>query len=98
MDRCQRRVSLALVGGLVPCGCFFLSIYFQHSEGLGPVNLSLMDSVEAVLACLRGPWIIGGDFNMTPDQLASSGWLDKIGGVIVAPHDHVDAARSHSAT
>ena len=32
-------------------------------------------------------WVIAGDMNMTPDQLARSGWLEKVDGVIVVPHN-----------
>ena len=34
---------------------------------------------------MKGPWIIGGDFNMTPSELEDSGWLETVKGVVVAP-------------
>ena len=32
---------------------------------------------------IRGPWAIGGDWNCTPEELESTGWLKIIGGKIV---------------
>ena len=38
-----------------------------------------------MLATLRGPWILGGDWQCTPDELRSTGWLNIVKGVIDAP-------------
>ena len=32
------------------------------------------------------PFIIGGDMNMTPQDLADTGWVDSIRGRIIAPN------------
>ena len=37
------------------------------------------------LNTLTGPWIVGGDWNCTPEDLRATGWLKKVSGVIVAP-------------
>ena len=34
----------------------------------------------------RGPWVIAGDWNCTPDDLRNTGWLELVGGRNVAPH------------
>ena len=31
------------------------------------------------------PWILGGDWNCTPQELRDTGWLQKVGGTIHAP-------------
>ena len=38
-----------------------------------------------MIATLSGPWIIGGDWQCTPDELRSTGWLKIVKGVIYAP-------------
>jgi hypothetical protein len=40
-----------------------------------------------VIGALQGPWLLGGDFNLEPDALASCGWLDLVGGRIAAPSE-----------
>ena len=41
--------------------------------------------MAAVLGTIVGPWIIGGDWNCTPDELQKTGWLRLVKGVICAP-------------
>ena len=48
-------------------------------------NLDLLDSMAFTILGLVGPWIIGGDWNCTPQDLAATGWLQKVGGTIHAP-------------
>ena len=33
---------------------------------------------------VRGPWIIGGDWNLSPEALAESGWVNEVEGKIIA--------------
>ena len=49
-------------------------------------NLDLLDTIAFTLGGLVGPWILGGDWNCTPADLAATGWLQKVGGVIHAPN------------
>ncbi len=55
------------------------------SEGPTERNLALLQHVAAKLALLTGPWVLGGDFNMTPAVLGATGWLGLVRGVVVAP-------------
>ena len=41
--------------------------------------------MAAVLDTIQGPWLIGGDWNCTPDELRKTGWLRLVKGVICAP-------------
>ena len=45
----------------------------------------MLKEVAVAIRQLRGQWVLAGDWNMTPEVLASSGWLDVIKGTIVAP-------------
>lgn len=38
-----------------------------------------------MIATQRGPWILGGDWQCTPDELRITGWLKTVKGVIYAP-------------
>ena len=65
------------------------SLYLFSMIGKGGVrakcNVDLLDSVAFTLVGLVGPWIIGGDFNCTPEELIATGWLKKVGGIVHAP-------------
>ena len=63
----------------------FVSVNFRHSEGLSDANLHIMKETAAFLRTVRGPWVLAADFNMPPDVLRASGWLDVIKGVVHAP-------------
>ena len=68
--------------GGVHCG----SIYCHHGIGIAaPANLDFLQGVAGVLCRLAGPWLIGGDWNCTPEQLSATGWLKLIGAKIFAP-------------
>ena len=72
--------------GAVCRGCIhLLSIYLYDGEGLSPRNLDILQEVAFVVARLRGPWCLAGDFNCEPGELERSGWLQLVSGCIVAP-------------
>ncbi len=61
------------------------SVYLRTAEGMSDANVDILQHVAEDLAGVRGPWILGGDFNMTAEELAASGWLDFVGGVAIVP-------------
>ena len=61
------------------------SIWLFDSQGASQQNLAVLGAAAEQLALLRGPWVIGGDWNMPPHDLAATGWPDLVGGTIVAP-------------
>ena len=62
-----------------------MSIYLCESEGLSSENMSILEAAAVALGTATGPWIVGGDWNMPPQLLLQSGWLEIVQGVIVAP-------------
>ena len=62
-----------------------MSVYLWCSEGLSTRNLDLLQTVAGALVELNGQWLIAGDFNMPPDVLRQSGWLNVVRGAIHAP-------------
>ena len=40
---------------------------------------------EHTLDNIMGPWVIGGDWNCEPDDLIQTGWVKRVGGVVIAP-------------
>ena len=52
-------------------------------------NMALLVAAVALIATLRGPWIMGGDFNLEPCVLEASGFLKLVERVRcrpLAPH------------
>ena len=37
------------------------------------------------IKAVKGLWCIAGDWNLTPEELARTGWLEQIGGTIIRP-------------
>ena len=79
------RVHVAWIGSICRGGFFLLSIYLWDSEGLSERNLAVLHRAAAIAHSISGPWLIGGDFNLSPTELLQSGWLAIVGGSIVAP-------------
>ena len=65
-------------------GIFLGSIYPKDSEGLSDTYRNLLEAVATTLGTLKGPWVIGGDWNLAPAVLAASNWLNIVDGVIFA--------------
>ena len=67
-------------------GVHVASAYFH--DAIGPdakANRELRESMAFTLNSLKGPWILGADWNCTPEELQATGWLQKVGGVVCAP-------------
>ena len=78
------RITLAWVDAVVRGGITCMSIYLRTAEGLSQANAGILEQAAVALNGLRGPWIVGGDWNIQPDTLADSRWLQMVGGVIFA--------------
>ena len=84
-DAMRSRVQVRWMGAVCRGGLHLVSVYLWHTEGLSQRNLDLLQCLAGVLRQLRGPWIVGGDFNLTPDMLRTSGWLFLVNGVLHSP-------------
>ena len=60
-----------------------ISLYLKDGEGMSPTNLSRLGQVHDLIKSLKVPWIVLGDFNMSPATLDQGGFLDLLGGTVV---------------
>ena len=52
---------------------------------MSDTNAAILTQLAAAIAAVRGPWIVGGDWNMTPETLMDSNWPNIVRGRIHAP-------------
>ena len=78
------RICVAWGDTIVKGGVYFISIWPVDSQGLSPTNMAILETVGGILATLKSPWIIGGDWNMSPEVLQESNWPSMVHGSIVA--------------
>ena len=78
------RLTLAWVDAVVRGGVNCMSIYLRSAEGMSAANQAILEQAAAALNAFTGPWITGGDWNIPPETLADSRWLDIVGGVTFA--------------
>ena len=72
----------AVCKGGVHFGSCYLHCNWEHNRLF---NLDLLQHISAMIATLGGPWILGADWQCTPDELRRTGWLKIVKGVIDAP-------------
>ena len=82
------RVQLQKVGAVCTRGLHAGTMYLI--DGIGPThprNVDVLDEMAKRLSLISGPWVLCGDFNCEPAELAATGFLDLINGNIHAPTD-----------
>ena len=80
------RLSAVWTNAVLPRGLLLVSAYFWTGEGLTERNLRLLERAGDVARAFGGLFLIGGDFNMTPEELdAMRSWLDRMGVAVVRP-------------
>ena len=65
------RITSVWIDGVVRGGLLVLALYLWHSEGLSNKNLQILWDAGELITKHGGPWLIGADFNMTPEQAGS---------------------------
>ena len=82
------RFQLQHVGAVCKGGLRLGLIYLVDLIGpAAPMNLAVLDKAAEALSTVKGPWIIGGDFNSTPEEGAQTGFLNLVQGVAHYPNE-----------
>ena len=63
----------------------FVAVYLQDSVGWGGRNGGVLRDIESTCRAMRIGFVIGGDWNMTPEELNEEGWVEHLGGVCKTP-------------
>ena len=81
--RFRLRISYAWLGSGRKGGIHVLSVYLWTAEGTSQRNKDLLGEVERITKTLRGPWVVGGDFNLDPEEVKS--WATSNGANVYCP-------------
>ena len=68
--------------------CTFTASYLDtQKEGtpLSANNKIKLALLGGFIKVVKGLWCVAGDWNLTPEELARTGWLDQVGGTIICP-------------
>ena len=63
------RLAHAWLGLGMRGGIHVFSTYGWTSEGMSARNLELLGEIARVTKLVKGPWIVGGDFNLAPEKM-----------------------------
>jgi ribonuclease HI len=73
----------------------FIAVYLEPGLAAEQGNLDTLADIADTLRTTKCSFVIGGDWNRTPEQLATTGWPHFVGGSIVtAGDDHTCTAGS----
>ncbi len=74
-------------------------VYLCDGKGLAPCNMEILGNVGTCLN-IQGkedPFIVGGDFQMTPQEIAAAGFAQETGGMLVAAGAPAGTCRTHQS-
>ena len=61
-----------------------LSVYLKNSTPLHcPPNAEILSRLVAILKHRTGPWLVAGDFNVEPQEIAVTTLVQELGGQII---------------
>ena len=79
------RCAMAHWGAAIPGGIVVCSLYLVTGVASGDRNMGILRKVGGELRSHGRPVIVGGDWQMTAQELLATGWCDLFGAVVVAP-------------
>ena len=84
-DLVEHRLQLALVNAVSKSALFCLSAYLIDGDGLGDANKTILEHAAVALNVLKAPWVMAGDWHLSQEQVAASGLLQMVDGVLFQP-------------
>ena len=65
-------------------GVTLVTVHLEPGIRASGLNLWLLEALATFCLGFDGPWIAMGDWNMEPSELAQAGWVNLVGGKVVA--------------
>ena len=82
LDYSHSRISARHVHAMLKEGVTLVTVYLEPGIRAAGPNLWLLEALAAVCLGFDGPWIAMGDWK----KLGRAGWVDLVGGKVVAPN------------
>ena len=79
-----RWIAVRIGGGLGGGGITVVSLYATVGIGAQGENIELLKDGGQFLEHTGGHWIIAGGFNMTPQEVACTGWIRKLSADVIS--------------
>ena len=67
-----------------------VATYGHTGDKGGPNNLALLEFIGQTLEMYEA-WCVGGDWNLTPEELADTGWLDKTKATVLEQDEDTES-------
>jgi len=80
--RILARVCPVRVKGLLRGGFVAIAIHLVDGLRFEGANGIILRLLSGFLSQLKGAWVVGGDWNMTPSELGQCGFLSHVGGSV----------------
>ena len=80
----RARLQVVVIDAGFRHGFALASLYCLHAIGVSGPNVILLEVLAATLDMLGLPWVVGGDWNLSPAELEQSSWLSVVDGAIKA--------------
>jgi endonuclease/exonuclease/phosphatase family metal-dependent hydrolase len=71
------------------------AVYLHVGEVWSERNLEIMQSLGSSLVALNQPFVIMGDFNMSPNEFSQDEFLNNVNASVVAPDTETFRQRDH---
>ena len=79
----RTRIAHVHIGAVCRGGVHCFSVYLATCEGISARNRALLVDLAWLIKSVRGPWVVMGDWNLQPETLEASGWVDEVEGKII---------------
>ena len=96
MSKLLRTIEPIDFAAAIVHGChsriLLVTCHLTDSQGASAFNLAELARLGALVHTMNLTFVIVGDFNMMPDELVATQWIDQIRGRIVFPHETVSTS------
>jgi len=73
------------------------SVYLESAVGMNSNNDALMRSIAGFVKAWGRPFVLAGDWNMSPKDLRDSGWPELLNAVVICTDEHTYEAAGHTS-
>ena len=91
------RLVIGWVDSVIKGGVICAVVYLHVGEGWSERNLEIIQTLGSKLVALNQPFVIMGDFNMSPEEFSQCDFLNQVNASVVAPDTVTFKQAGHSS-